>query len=265
MKDKVADQPAQIKPPIEAIAEGAQVLGRVLGELEGLVSAVDHCLEVAQHGVDPGELGQLARLAVGHHDVGVGAAGVDHAREAAQAVTAYIAARHQVHARPVSDGLGCEPGNRTDLGLHRMPSIVGGYRCHDGHLVGRAAATHARSLTPEVGIVHLNRARERGFAVALRHRGHQFVANQPGRTVRGPQLAHQGQRRQAGLCLTEQVDRQKPGPQRQLGTVRERAGGQRGLVPAGLALVKLAGSMTDDVVLRGRAMRAAKTPAAIVV
>ena len=41
----------------------------VLGKLESFVSAVDQGLEVAQHGVDPDELGQFARLARTHDDV----------------------------------------------------------------------------------------------------------------------------------------------------------------------------------------------------
>lgn len=50
-------------------------------------------------------------------------------------------------------------------------------------------------------------------------------------------MAHQLQRGEVGLGRGQQVQGQQPGAQRQLGALEHRAGGQRGLVPAGAALV----------------------------
>ena len=49
-------------------------------------------------------------------------------------------------------------------------------------------------------------------------------------------LALERQRRQARLCLADQIAGQKPGGQRQLGVFKEAAGSQRGLMPAADAL-----------------------------
>ena len=52
-----------------------------------------------------------------------------------------------------------------------------------------------------------------------------------------PEVAHQLQRRQVGLSRGLQVDRQRPGVQRQLGGLEEGATEQRHLIMAGSALV----------------------------
>jgi hypothetical protein len=39
---------------IEPVGEGTEVALSVLAEVEGLVGAIDHVLEIAQHRVDPG-------------------------------------------------------------------------------------------------------------------------------------------------------------------------------------------------------------------
>jgi hypothetical protein len=60
-------------------------------------------------------------------------------------------------------------------------------------------------------------------------------------------LALQGQRRQPGLRLADQVDRQKAGGQRQLGALEQRAGDRRCLMSTGQALEDLAGTSSSAV------------------
>ena len=256
--DQVGHHLAQIEAVVDAIAEGAEVLVGVLAELECPVRATDHGLEVAQHGVDPGELGQLARLALAHHHVRMRATGIDHTRKARQAVAAHVAAGQQVLARPIGDGLRGEAGNLVDLDEHWTAIVAGGHGCHDGHLVGRSAPARAGFLATEVGVIELNQAAERGLAVMRAHRGHQLLMDQPGGAVRGADLAHERQGRQPGLGLADQVDRQNPDAQGQIGAVEQGARGQRGLVPAGAALEEFARAMADDLVLSGVAARAPK-------
>jgi len=54
----------------------------VLAVLEGVVRTGQGGLEIAQDGVDPGELRRVARLAPAYDDGQVGAVAVDHAGEA---------------------------------------------------------------------------------------------------------------------------------------------------------------------------------------
>jgi len=64
MADRVYEHGLQIEAAIEAIGECAEILG----ELEGLVAAAGHGLEVAEVRVDPGELGQIAGLAIADYE-----------------------------------------------------------------------------------------------------------------------------------------------------------------------------------------------------
>lgn len=258
MADQVGDHLAQVEAAIESVAEGAEVVAGVFGELEGLVGPADHGLEVAQNGVDPGEQRQVTRLAIGHDDVGVRAAGGDDAGKAVQAIAAHIASRRQMHTSPVGDGLGGEAWECAELDAQGMAGVAGGDGGHEGHLVGRAPTANARTLAAEVGVIELDHARQRCLAVAQGHGMHQLVMDQPGGAVGGAQMAHQGQGRQPSLGLADQVHRQEPGPQGQLGAVHQGARRQRGLVSAGSALVELARAMPDDVVIGPVATRAAK-------
>ena len=94
--EECANQAVQVEAPVEAVGEGAKIAAGVLAELEGLVRAADCGLQIAQDGVDPVELGHVARLALTDNDVGVGTAGVDHTGKAVQAVTEDIGAGRQV-------------------------------------------------------------------------------------------------------------------------------------------------------------------------
>src|SRR5690606_6883674 len=76
----------EVETRVEAVGEGPEVLASVLAEVERLVAAADHRLEVAQHGVDPCELRQLAGLSPTHDDVGVRTIGIDDAGKAPQAI-----------------------------------------------------------------------------------------------------------------------------------------------------------------------------------
>ena len=258
MTDELRDQLLQIEAPVEAVAEGAEVLAGVLAELEGLMRPVDHRFEVTEHRVDPLELRQLTRLAITDDHVRVGATGIDDTGKAVQAIAAHVAARQQVSARPVGDGLRSESAELIDLDEQRATIFAGGHRGHDGHLVGRPTSTNPRPLAAEVSVVELNHALQRGLAVTLAHGGHQLLVNQPGRAVRGTQMALERQGRQPGLGLADQIDRQEPSAKRQLGAVHQSASGQRGLVAAAPALEQLAGAVANDVVFGSLAARTTK-------
>lgn len=91
-----------------------------------------------------------------------------------------------------------------------------------------------------VRIVELDDAAESSWAVSLGHRLHQLVLEQPGGVVGDAQLAPQRQGGDAVLVLRQQVHRQEPGPQRQLGLGEQCAAGRRDLMLAPIALQDIA-------------------------
>src|SRR5690606_33553348 len=128
---------------VEAVGEGPEVLASVLAEVEGLIAAADHRLEVAQHGVDLCELPQFTGLSPTYDDVRVRAIGIDDAGKAPQAIAAHVTPRGQVLPRPLRNSFALEGRQRTELDSQRTAVIAQGHRSHDGHLVRRAAATDA--------------------------------------------------------------------------------------------------------------------------
>ena len=114
-------------------------------------------------------------------------------------------------------------------------------RADERHLVLRSVPRRAAGeFAAEIGIVDLDGATQSVVGLAFDHRLHQLVVDQPSGGVAHPQITLQGQRRESGLGLADQVDRQKPDRQRQLGALKHRANDQRGLVVAGIALEGLA-------------------------
>ncbi len=118
---------------VEPIGEGSEVVSGVLAEVERLVRAVDHGLQVAQDRVDPPELRQLAGLAVAHDHEGVRAVRVDDAGKAGQPVAEDIAAGQQVAPGPLGNGLAGERRDGRDLDPQRMTIGIARHCGDDGH------------------------------------------------------------------------------------------------------------------------------------
>jgi hypothetical protein len=107
--DEGGHQPAQIEAPVEPVGEGSQVRLAVLSVLQGVERARQRGLQVAQHGVDPLERGQVLRFEGTYHAGDVDAAGVGDGGEASQAVAEDDAAGLQTGLRPLADGLEAKP------------------------------------------------------------------------------------------------------------------------------------------------------------
>ena len=75
----------------------------VLAVSEGFVRAREHHFEIAQDGVDPLELRQIARLALADNFHAVRAAGVSHRPETCQAFAEYSGAWDQIGSCPLRD------------------------------------------------------------------------------------------------------------------------------------------------------------------
>jgi hypothetical protein len=117
INDEGGDQVAQVESVVEAVGEGCEVGLGVLAELQRLVGAGQHGLEVALHRVDPLERGQVTRLERPH----------------------YL-------GRVDATGLGCECADQIELHAHRLAGGVERHRRHERHLVLRASARPSSSL-----------------------------------------------------------------------------------------------------------------------
>ena len=130
---------------------------------------------------------------------------------------------------------------------------------HERNLVlGAATGLAAATLAAEVGIIDLDLAFENVALFARSHAVHQLVVNEPRRSITHPQLAFERECRQPGLGLTDQVDGKKPDRQPKLGALEDRAGNQRGLMTAGIALKHLAVRSEQNTMRRRTTARAAE-------
>lgn len=126
-----------------------------------------------------------------------------------------------------------------------MALLIGLHRGDERELVLGAATGLSRPLAAQVSIIDLDASAQRLALVTLEHDLQELVLELPGRVVSDAEFPGQLQRRDAAIALGEQIDRQEPGVQRQVSTMEDRTGSQRGLMMAAMALVeptrKLAG------------------------
>ena len=231
----------------------------VLAVLQGVVRPGQGSLEIAEHGVDPLEAGQVTRLEAADHHWEVNAAGVGHRTEAAQPIAVHTGAGQQIGLGPLANRFRSETSDYIELDVHRMPVIIDRGSGDKGSLVLRAATDlPACALATEVGVIELHGAAELMGGVLRSHGAVDLLMQQPGSGIAHAKLALERQRRQAGLGLTDEVDGQEPGRQWQLGVRHETARSQRGLMPATIALKELASAVADHVVITAGAARAPK-------
>ena len=250
----------QVEPAIEAVGEGAEVSRCIFSESEAVVTAAEAGLEVSQHRIDPLQLGHILGFAPSHDCAFMGAASLGHGTKAGQAIRINGAACSQAFSGPICYGFKLEARHRAELDTQWVQFISEGDRSDKGHLVFRAAPDlAANALTTQIRIINLNFATERVERFTLSHGLHQLVVNQPSRWVAHTQLAFQGQRGQTGLGLTNEVDRQKPCRQRQLGRLKDRACNQRCLMSTSVALKYLVAFAVQNAMCRTTAGRTAKT------
>ena len=150
---------------------------------------------------------------------------------------------------PLADRIECEGGDGAELQVQR--SAVGVQR-HSGdvwHLVLRASSNLAAcALATKLPVVELDAAVQVIAVVELRHGGDDPLMHQRCGWVAHADLAFERQRRQTRLGQADEIDRQKPDRQRQLGAVEQAARGEESLMPAGVALEQLARTVPDHIV-----------------
>ena len=253
-------QRPEVEAAIETVGERGEVSSGVLAEGKRVVGTLQTGLEIAQDCVDPQEFGYVLGLSPAHDDGFVRATGPGDGTEAGQSVGAYRAARGEVALGPIRNRVQGESRHEVELDAQRMPGVGERDSRHEGTLVLRAPpGLAARALAAEVGVIDRNVTAQDVAILARGHRQHELVVHEPSRWVAHAQVALECQRRQAGLGLADQVDRQEPHAQGKLAALKDRASDERGLMTARIALKNLQIPATQHAVGSGLTARATKT------
>ena len=222
---------AQIESAVESVGERGQVSRCVFAEVERMVAAAQTRLEVTEYGVDPLELGQVLRFALADDGWLMRTTCTAHRTEAGQSIGEHGAARSQMGLGPLADCDHAEARDRREFDAQGVALVTEGDGGDERDLVLRAPADFATAaLAAQVGIIDLDLAIENVTRLTIGHRLHQFVVDEPSGRIAHPEVALECERRQSGLGLADQVDRQEPGGQRQFRTLKDGAGNQRGLM-----------------------------------
>ena len=258
--DETCDQTPQIEAAVEPVGEASKVVLGVLAVVQGMEGSGQRGLEIAQHGVDPLEAGQVARLEGADHHREVKATGIGHRTEAGQTIAVHAGARCQIGLGPLADRFRGEPSDHIELDEHRMPVIIDRDSRDKGDLVlGAPTDFAACALASEVSVIELHRAAELVGGVLRGHGPVDLLMQQPGSGIAHAKLTLERQGRQAGFGLTDEVDGQEPGRQGQFGVCHETACGQGGLMPTAIALEELTDTVADHIVITAGAARTAKS------
>jgi len=250
-------QRPEVESAVESVGESREVLSAILSKGKRVVATRKAGLEIAQDRVDPLELWQVLGLSPGNDGRLMNAAGVGNGVEASQTIRQHRRSRSEVALGPLGNRLQGKTGNPREFGTQGVALIAERNRCHERNLVLRTPpCLAARSFAAQVSVIDLHLAMEHIAFFPLFHRPHQLVVDKPGSGITHSQIPLQSQRRQTRLGLADEVDRQEPHGQRQLGALKHRSGDQRGLMPTGVALKHLARPPAQHTV---RPLTAART------
>jgi hypothetical protein len=145
-----------------------------------------------------------------------------------------------------------------EAGYDRLAVLCGLHSSNEGDFVFGTSAALTRALAAQVGVVNFDSPFEDAGGFALSHDLQQLELHQPGGLVAHAQMAHEFQRGNIVFRLGQHVHRQKPKRQRQLRRLEDRAGSDRRLVAARLALPVLPAVVDEGAVMGFPAMRADK-------
>ncbi len=207
-------------------------------KLERVIGAVERSLDVAQHRIKPVHVARLGSCAAaGTLDDRMRVTGLNDGAKRAQSVAVYLSVGVQMLQRPVRQRLQREARYGRHYRLPRMSLIGELHGHHERDLVLRPAPGFAAvTLAAKVRIVEGHDTVEPASRLTFDHALHDLVLDAPCRAVAHAQMPHQLQRGHVGLALRQQIQRQEPARQRQLGAGKQRVGDQAGLMPAGRAL-----------------------------
>ena len=240
---KLGEHAAKVKAIVEAEAVFSEMAGNVpLAKL--MAAPVKRVFDVAEHRVHPAKGGVIQQLQTpAHGEAQMVASGALNRSKAFEAVRDDQTSRPQVALSPSTYLFGFETRNDRHAHGYRVSNFVQSNCRYKRCLACRPSSSFATaSFAAPVGVVELNNAVQRMPIIRFFHRLQQFVLHHPGRVVVDAKLAMQLHGRQTGLGDRQQMKRQEPGGQRQLGAGENAATDQRALAAATVAL-KDAGTM----------------------
>lgn len=257
--DQAIEDGRQIEAAVEAVLELCEIAIGIFGEVEGMVSPGDRCLQIAQHRVDVAELGVQDGVAptAGFDGAVVSKLGCQSRLHAGQRIAVNHRFGMQGLIGPVLNPFFGE-AHRLEADFLRLAVHAGLDGGDERDFVLRATPGRAGPLAAQIRVVNLDTAGQHSPLFTVRHHLHQLVLDFPGRWIRHAEVALQLQGRHIVLGLSEQVHGQKPGGQRQLGRIEDRSGNHRGLMPATAALPVAALLAFEHAGARVPALRAAK-------
>ena len=206
---------------------------------EGVKSSQHRVLHITEHGIDPLEYRVFPTHSstTRNHWI-VNTASIRYRVKAGQTVGPNSAVGSQGSFRISCDLLLSKPFNSAQLHNDGFSVFCRFNCCDEGNFIGRSAPAFARFFTTNVSIVNFNPTRQLLALLMFQHDLHQLVLHHPGGVVAHPDIATQLHRRHTGLVLGQQINCQEPLTQWQIGVLKNRAGGQRRLVMAFMALIK---------------------------
>ena len=256
------DHGGEIEPVVEAPFELGEGAHEVL-LVDGAVGGNDGALDVAEHRVRPFERRMACRTpARSGRDREMRAAGVRDASEADEPVGHHPRTRRDDALRKALHATALEACDAPQLDPAR-PAVVGRLDRHDDRLLAWAAATglSAAALAAEIGVVHLDPPVERRAVVGDAHHLGELGLDLPRRGLRDAEPAAQLDRGDALLGLRDQVHGAEPRREADLRRREDRAGGERGLRAAGIALIERASGQHAVLTVTTRRAHEAVGPA----
>ena len=101
-------QRAEVESAVKTVGEGGQISCRVFSEVERMVAAGQTSFEIAEHGVDPMELGQVSWFSSGHDGGLMRAPSRGDSAKAGQSIGKHRTSRGQARSGPVFNRLEAE-------------------------------------------------------------------------------------------------------------------------------------------------------------
>ena len=214
---------------------------RIFTKLKGMVSPGTTRFEIAKHGVDLAELGNIPRRAAICDDHRMHPSRIGYAVEARKAIREDLTFGIQSGAPPVFYGGTGESFNACQSCVDGMPLLIHRDGRDKRYFVFGASSRFATgSFLAQIGVISLYGALQRIERFAFQHGLHELIMESPGCGVANAALATQRQRGQPRLRLADQVNGQKPEGHRQTSPLKEDPANQRSLVAAMAALKCLA-------------------------
>ena len=216
--------------------------------------------EVAQHRVDPPELGQIPGLAATGDDHRMRTSGIGYPVKTREAISQDLTVRIERAVRPAFYGSFGKSLNRGKSRVDGMPLCIH-LDCGDKRdfVLGAPSGLATGVFPAQIGIIGLHGTSQRVDLLAFDHGLHQLVVDAPGCGVADTKLAFQRQCKQSRFGLANQIQCQKPGGQGQAGTLKEGSGNQGSLVTTMAALKRPARTAFQNRMLGTVAQEAMKS------